>query len=296
MAATTPPNPPPSNGADGLAEGPDGDQPMSFFDHLAELRKRVGRAFAAMLIGAMFAYAFVDHITAFMWVPFGDAWEAAGIEGEPTLLNLTALDVVLTDIWIALFAGLFLAAPIVFYQLWAFIAPGLYSQEKRLVVPFVATSAAMFVAGAGFCYYVVLPIATEFFLTYAQNKTTVGSVQVHTAYTYADYASYVMKVLFGFGLMFEMPLAVFFLSKAGIITYLSLLRHWKIAILLITIASAVLTPPDPITIWLMGIPMTLLYFLSVGVAYVVTKPAVVAMRKLEAELATQPVADDGDDE
>jgi sec-independent protein translocase protein TatC len=154
----------------------------------------------------------------------------------------------------------------------------------------------MFVAGAAFCYYVVLPIATEFFLTYAQNKTTVGSVSVHTAYTYADYASYVMKVLFGFGLMFEMPLAVFFLSKAGIITYMTLLRHWKIAILLITIASAVLTPPDPITIWLMGIPMTLLYFLSVGVAYIVTKPQVEAMKKLDAELAARPAdADDDDD-
>lgn len=283
-----------NNGSDGLAEGPDGDTPMSFFDHLAELRKRIGWAFGSMLIGAVFCYAFVDYITAFMWVPFGEAWEAAGIEGEPTLLNLTALDVVLTDIWIALFAGLFLSGPIVFYQLWMFIAPGLYSQEKRLVIPFVATSAVMFVAGAAFCYYIVLPIATEFFLTYAQNKTAVGSVAVHTAYTYADYASYVMKVLLGFGLMFEMPLAVFFLAKAGIITYVTLLRSWKIAILMITIASAVLTPPDPITIWLMGIPMTMLYFVSVVVAYFVSKDQVADMRRLEAELATAPADDDDD--
>lgn len=295
MAAKPTAPPTATNGSDGLAEGPEGDQPMSFFDHLAELRKRIGRAFAALLLGAVFCYAAVDYITAFMWVPFGEAWRSAGIEGEPTLLNLTALDVILTDIWISLFAGLFLAAPVVFYQLWMFVAPGLYSQEKRLVVPFVATSAVMFVAGAAFCYYLVLPIATEFFLTYAQKKTVVGGVSVHTAYTYADYASYVMKVLFGFGLMFEMPLAVFFLAKAGIITYLSLLRHWKVAILVITIASAVLTPPDPITIWLMGIPMTALYFISVGVAYVVSKPQVEAMRKLEAELAAQPPDDDDDD-
>lgn len=288
--------PPQSNGSDGLAEGPDGDKPMSFFDHLAELRKRIGRAGGALLLSAVLCYVFIDHITGFMWIPFGEAWESAGLEGQPTLLNLTALDVILTDIWISLFAGLFLAAPVVFYQLWMFIAPGLYSQEKKLVVPFVATSAVMFVAGAAFCYYTVLPIATEFFLTYAQKKTVVGGVAVHTAYTYADYASYVMKVLFGFGLMFEMPLAVFFLAKAGVLTYLSLLRHWKIAILLITIASAVLTPPDPITIWLMGIPMTALYFVSVGVAYVVSKPQVDAERKLEAELAAQPPDDDDDDD
>ncbi|MBX7084532.1 MAG: twin-arginine translocase subunit TatC [Nannocystaceae bacterium] len=295
MADAKQPAPAPANnGADGLAEGPEGDTPMSFFDHLAELRRRISRAFLALVLSAIVAYVFVDYITAFMWAPFGEAWRSAGLEGEPTLLNLTALDVILTDIWIALFAGVFVSAPVIFYQLWMFIAPGLYAQEKRLVVPFVATSAIMFVAGAAFCYYVVLPIATEFFLTYAQKKTAVGSVEVHTAYTYADYASYVMKVLFGFGLMFEMPLAVFFLSKAGIITYLSLLRHWKVAVLLITIASAVLTPPDPITIWLMGIPMTALYFISVAVSYVVSKPQVEAMRRLEAELAQR--GDDGDDD
>ncbi len=285
-----------NNGADGLAEGPEGDTPMSFFDHLGELRRRITRAFIALVLGAVIAYAFIDHITAFMWIPFGEAWDSAGMEGQPTLLNLAALDVILTDIWVALFAGLFMAAPVVFYQLWMFIAPGLYNQEKRLVVPFVATSAVMFVAGAAFCYYVVLPIATEFFLTYGQQKNVgLGDVVVKTAYTYADYASYVMKMLFGFGLMFEMPLAVFFLSKAGIITYVTLLRHWKIAILLITIASAVLTPPDPVTIWLMGIPMTALYFVSVVVAYVVSKPQVEAMRRLEAELAAAP-PDAGDDD
>jgi sec-independent protein translocase protein TatC len=283
---------PPTNNGDGLAEGPEGDTPMSFFDHLAELRKRIGRAFGAMVLSAVLCYAFIDHITAFMWVPFGEAWQSAGIEGDPTLLNLTPLDAILTDIWIALFAGLFIAGPVVFYQLWMFVAPGLYAQEKRLVVPFVATSAVMFVAGAAFCYYVVLPIATEFFLTYAKQKTSSGGVTVQTAYTYPDYASYVMKVLLGFGLMFEMPLAVFFLSKAGIITYLTLLRHWKIALLLITIASAVLTPPDPITIWLMGIPMTALFFVSVGVSYIVSKEQVAQMRRLETELAAQPADDD----
>lgn len=283
------------NGADGLAEGPEGDTPMSFFDHLAELRKRIGRAFAVLLLSAILCYAFVDHITSFMWVPFAEAWHALDKAGEPTLLNLSALDVILTDIWVALFAGLFLAAPMVFYQLWMFIAPGLYAKEKRLVVPFVATSGVMFLAGAAFCYYVVLPIATEFFLSYADNKSTAGGVTVTTAYTYADYASYVMKVLLGFGLMFEMPLAVFFLAKAGVVTHLSLLRHWKIALLLITIASAILTPPDPVTIWLMGIPMTALYFVSVGVAYFVSKPQVEAMRRLEAELAAQPDDDEEDD-
>jgi len=283
------------NGADGLAEGPEGDVPMSFFDHLSELRKRLFRAVFALVLAAIVAYVFVDEISGLLQAPFMIAWKEVGLEGEPMQLNLSALDVILTDIWLALFAGLFAAAPVIFYQLWMFISPGLYSKEKKIVVPFVATSAGMFTAGAAFCYYVVLPIATEFFLKYTSQKSaSSGGVKVVTAYTYADYISYVMKILLGFGLMFELPLAVFFLAKAGVLTHKSLLRHYKIAMLIITITSAVLTPPDPITIWLMGIPMVVLYFISVGVAYVVSKPQVEALARLEAELAAQPDDDEDD--
>jgi sec-independent protein translocase protein TatC len=284
------------NGADGMGEGPEGDTPMSFFDHLAELRRRLFLAIAALVISAIVAYIYVDQISGFLQQPFMKAWKSAGLKGEPTQLNLSALDVILTDIWLALFAGLFVAAPVIFYQVWSFVSPGLYSKEKKIVVPFVAVSAIMFAGGAAFCYYVVLPIATEFFLEYTSQKSAnSGGVEVVTAYTYADYISYVMKILLGFGLMFELPLAAFFLAKAGIITHKSLLKHYKIALLVITITSAVLTPPDPVTIWLMGIPMCILYFVSIGVAYVVSKPQVEAMARLEAELAAQPADDDDED-
>ena len=283
------------NGADGMGEGPEGDTPMSFFDHLAELRKRLFRAVAALVLSAIVAYVYVDKISGFLQQPFMQAWKSAELKGEPTMLNLSALDVILTDIWLALFAGLFVAAPVIFYQLWMFVSPGLYAKEKKIVVPFVATSAGMFAGGAAFCYYVVLPIATEFFLKYTSQKSaSSGGVEVVTAYTYADYISYVMKILLGFGLMFELPLAVFFLAKAGIITHKTLLRHYKVALLIITITSAVLTPPDPVTIWLMGIPMCLLFFVSIGVAYVVSKPQVEAMARLDAELAAEPDEDDED--
>jgi sec-independent protein translocase protein TatC len=268
---------------------------MSFFDHLAELRKRLFLAVLALVGTAIVAYVFVDRISGFLQQPFMKAWESAGLKGQPTQLNLSALDVILTDIWLALFAGLFLSAPVIFYQIWMFVSPGLYSREKKIVVPFVMTSAGMFTAGAAFCYYVVLPIATEFFLKYTSQKSaSSGGVEVVTAYTYADYISYVMKILLGFGLMFELPLAVFFLAKAGIITHKTLIRHYKIALLVITITSAVLTPPDPVTIWLMGIPMAILFFASIGVAYVVSKPQVEALARLEAELAAQPADDDED--
>jgi sec-independent protein translocase protein TatC len=271
-----------------MAEGPEGDTPMSFFDHLAELRRRLTWAVLALTIAAIGCYVYVDEIGGFLFHPFSVAWESAKMEGKPTLLNMAALDVILTDVWIAIFSGIFIAAPVIFYHLWMFVSPGLYSKEKRIVIPFVLTSAVMFLAGAAFCYYVVLPIATEFFLKYPQGKSEVSEVEVRTMYSYADYVGYVLKMLLGFGLMFEMPLAVYFLAKSGMVTHKTLLRHYKIAILIITIASAVLTPPDPITIWLMGIPMVVLYFASIGVAYFVSKPQVEAMARLEAELAQHP--------
>jgi sec-independent protein translocase protein TatC len=285
-----------TNGAEGMGEGPEGDTPMSFFDHLAELRKRLFRAVAALVVSAIAAYVYVDEISGFLTQPFMKAWKSAELKGEPTMLNLSALDVILTDIWLALFTGLFVAAPVIFYQLWMFISPGLYAKEKNIVVPFVATSAGMFAAGATFCYYVVLPISTGFFLEYTSQKSAAANgVEVVTAYTYPDYFSYVMKILLGFGLMFELPLAVFFLAKAGVITHKTLLKHYKIALLIITISSAILTPPDPVTIWLMGIPMVVLFFISIGVAYVVSKPQIEAMARLDAELAAQPPDDDDEE-
>jgi Sec-independent protein secretion pathway component TatC len=129
----------------------------------------------------------------------------------------------------------------------------------------------------------VLPIATKFFIEYPLKKALEDAVVIVTNYTYPDYVAYVTKILFGFGLMFEMPLGVFFLAKAGIITHRTLLRHWKISVLLITITSAILTPPDPITIFLMGLPMIGLFFASIGVAYVVGKPEREALARIEAE-------------
>jgi sec-independent protein translocase protein TatC len=260
------------NGEEGLASGPAGDKPMSFFEHLEELRRRLFRAALGLIVAFAICYVFVEQLRNVLIMPFDDAWRAAGLEGRPQLQNLAALDAFLTDIRIAIFGALFLAAPVWFYQLWMFVAPGLYHQEKRLVIPFVSTSAAMFVGGAVFCYFTVLPIATQFFLEYATHGNEGSAVQLVQQYTYRGYTAYTTKLLFGFGLMFELPLAVFFLAKAGVVTHETLLRYWKSSVVVICIASAFLTPPDPITMILMAVPMTALFFASVGVAYWVNKP------------------------
>lgn len=295
------------NGEDGLAEGPEDDKPMSFFDHLAELRSRLMRAAGSLALGFVVCYALVDELTQLLLQPYRNAWWSV-VESDmaefgasrlpdtgPSLQNLTAFESVLTDIRIALIGGLFLAAPVVFYQLWMFISPGLYKREKKLVVPFSATSAVMFGGGAVFCFYLVLPLATEFLLTYPLNKDMGGdAVRIIANYTYTDYIKYTTRLLLGFGLMFQFPLGVFFLAKAGVITHKTLLRHWKIMVLSFFVVGAFLTPPEPVSQVLMALPMIALFFASIGVAYIVSKPELERIERLEAELAAE--ADDDDDD
>lgn len=280
------------NGADGLAEGPEDDRPMSFFEHLQELRKRLVRAAFGVAGAFIFCYVLVDHLRTIVLAPYRDAWFAVEMPGEPELQNLSALEAFLTDLRIAIIAAVFIAGPILFYHLWMFISPGLYKKEKRLVVPFVATSAVMFAGGAVFCYYLVLPLATEFFLGYSIGATQDESVNIVPRFTYTDYVTYTTKLLLAFGMMFEFPLGIFFLAKAGVVTHITLLRHWKISMVLLFVVAAILTPPEPISQLLMAAPMIALYFISVGVAYVVSKPERERLAKLDAELAKEAEEDE----
>ncbi len=278
---TTPsPDAPPDPGASAaepgwLTEGPEGDRPMSFFEHLAELRTRLIRATLGVAAAFVVAWVFRMELQAIIHAPLFDAWQALVAEGKlsgpPKLQTLGVLDAFLTQVRIAVTAALFLAGPVVFYQFWMFVAPGLYPSEKRLVIPFVATSAVMFALGAAFCYEMVLPFATQWFLEYPLEEADTSGVLVVPQYTFPDYTTYTTKLLLGFGVMFEMPLAVFFLAKVGLVTHRTLLRFWKVAVLIIFVVSAFLTPPDPITLMFMALPMTALFFLSVGIAYVVSK-------------------------
>jgi sec-independent protein translocase protein TatC len=275
-----------NNGMDGMAEGPEGDKPMSFFEHLAELRTRLMRAAIATVLGFGGAFLFVDRLEALLFVPLTDAWARLEFEGAPTLQNLGMLDAFLTDVRIALTFGLFFAGPVVFYQLWMFIAPGLYAKEKKLAVPFMLTSAVMFIGGAAFCYYAVFPFATQWFLEYSMRPSEAsGGVQIVAQFTFSDYMKYATRLLLAFGVVFEFPLAIYFLARAGIISHKTLLRYWRFSVLFIFVASAFLTPPDPITLTMMAVPLCIMFFASIGVAYLVGKDQVAAQERLDRELA-----------
>jgi len=284
-----------TNEEDNDPNGPEDDVPMSFFDHLNELRKRLVRSAMGVVGAFVFCYIFVSELRTVLLVPFYDSWKSVGLEGAAKLQALSALETFLTDLRIAVIAAIFLAGPIVFYQLWMFIAPGLYRSERNLVVPFVATSAVMFAGGGIFCYFFVVPVATDFFLQYSLDTAAGnGTVEITPNFTYASYVQYETRLLLGFGAMFEFPLGVFFLAKAGIITHRTLLRHWKVMTLVFFVAGALLTPPEPVTQVLMAAPMIGLFWASVGVAYVVSKEERERIDRLEAELAEMDDEDDDD--
>ena len=280
------------SGDDLLHDGPEGDTPMSFFDHLAELRKRVVRAFIAIVGSFVVAWIFVEDLENVINIPLRDAWNnVEGLEGGPRLQTLSVFEAFLVDIRIAVTAAIFVAGPIVFYQIWMFVAPGLYAREKKVVIPFVATSAVMFVLGATFCYYLVIPVATEWFLGYPLRNAGNSAVDIVPAYTFTDYTKYTTRLLLAFGLVFEFPLAIYFLAKVGALTHKTLLRYWKISMVGFFVIAAFLTPPEPITQILMAMPMVVMYFASIGVAYVAGKPHREAMERLERELAEEEAAE-----
>jgi len=232
---------------------------MSFLEHLDELRKRLTHAVVSLFVGFLIAFAFVDRIWNFVMMPLTKAIPGGKfVYTEPTEAFLLYMKV-------AAIVGLLLASPYVMYQVWLFIAPGLYSNEKKLAIPFVFFSTALFLGGAAFSHYVVFPWAFTFFAGFS-NETLVMLPRVEPVF-----ALYT-KMLLAFGLVFQMPMLVLVLARFGMVTAGFLWRNVKYAILIIFVAAAVLTPSaDPIGQALMAAPMVVLYLLSIGVAWLFGK-------------------------
>lgn len=161
--------------------------------------------------------------------------------------------------YIAFVAGVFLASPAIFYQVWAFVAPGLYDEEKRYIVPIALLSALFFIAGGAFCYFIVFPFAFSFFVSFSTPEIVITP-------KVSDYLSFVLKLLIAFGLIFEMPIFTLFLARMGLLTAAMMRKGRRYAIVGIFILAAILTPPDVVSQLLMACPMLLLYEASIGVA------------------------------
>ena len=233
---------------------------MSFLDHLDELRRRLMWALGAVVIGFVIAVAFYQQLFDFVMNPM-QAMLPAGqkmIYTEPT-------EALMLYVKIAVIAGILIASPGVMTQVWLFVAPGLYSHEKKLAIPFVALSSLFFIGGAAFAHYVVFPITFTFFASFSSDEITFMP-RIEPAF-----ALY-MKLVLIFGLVFQMPTVVLLLARLGLITAGFLWRNFKYALLIIFIVGAALSPgTDPVGQIVMAGPMVLLYFLSIGFAWLFGK-------------------------
>ncbi|HSU92023.1 MAG TPA: twin-arginine translocase subunit TatC [Sporolactobacillaceae bacterium] len=229
---------------------------MSLMEHLQELRTRLIRAFIAIGIGFAVAYLFADPLFQAL------TWPIREVSGGKVMLIGTGVgEAFYTKIKVALIAGLFVASPAVFYEIWKFIAPGLYAKERKMAKPFVFFATAFFALGGYFCWAVVFKIGYAFFLS------QYASIGVTPTIRISEYLSFSAKLLLAFALTFEMPIFAFFFTKLGMIDYKMMISYIRYAILAIFIVAAALTPPDMISQFLLAIPLLLLYALSVGVAY-----------------------------
>ena len=228
------------------------DTPMPLTAHLAELRQRLIWCLLALCVGFIVCYAFSDKIVAALLFP-------PTLVGRPVKVPLQIIapaEAFMTYIKVGLIAGLFLVLPMVLYQLWRFVAPGLLEHEKKYTVPFLVGSAGLFYGG-GVIFYLVLPFIIHFLLSFAT-----GDIRALLSVGY--YVTFCVRLMIAFGLVFQLPIVVVFLTQLGLLSSRLLIRYFRHAVVLIFIVAAVLTPTtDPLSLLFMVLPMLLLYGLSI---------------------------------
>jgi sec-independent protein translocase protein TatC len=237
------------------------NEKLPFTAHLEELRRRLIICFAAIGVGFVISYIFSRRVFEILMMPLLSA-----LPPEEKLIYTGLPEAFFTYLKVAFLAGVLLAIPVITYQLWMFIAPGLYDKEKRFVLPIVFLSSIFFVGGALFGYFVVFPFGFKFFMGFASDY-------VRPLPSMREYLGFSAKLLFAFGIVFELPLFITFLAKLGIVDVPFLKANRKYAILLFFVFAAILTPPDVITQILMAGPLILLYEVSIIGARVFGKKA-----------------------
>jgi sec-independent protein translocase protein TatC len=236
-----------------------GEGRMTFLEHLDELRKRITHAVGGLLVGFILAFAFINQVEAFVYarlttdIPGGKLIFTEPGEAFFLMIKMAAL------------VGVLIASPYIMLQVWLFIAPGLYAKEKKLAIPFVISSSALFIAGAAFSHYVVFPAAWSFFASFSND------FMEFTPRIDPVFGMYV-KLILALGFTFQLPVLMFVLARLGIVTAGWLARNFKYAVLLIFITAAVITPDgNPVTQLLVGGPMVVLYLFGIGAAWLFGK-------------------------
>ena len=226
---------------------------MSLMEHLDELRRRIVHSAAYLAVGFFICWFFRDRIVAFLQAPLNKIGKSLVFTHPMDALNL--------DLQASLLAGAILASPFILFQVWLFIAPGLYQKERRFVVPFMGATVGLFLTGASFGYFFVLPAAIRILIVdFGHNFTPMVTIE--------DYTSFFLSVILGLGISFELPILIFFLALLGVVSPKFLWDNIRYAILAVFLVAAIITPsPDPWTMCIYAIPMLVLYLVGIGVAW-----------------------------
>jgi len=247
------------------------DKPMPLLDHLIELRRRLLWSVVAFFICFLVSYYFSDRIYFFLAEPLAQVLREQG-NPDPHLIYTQLYEAFFTRIKVAFFGGAFIGFPVIATQLWLFVAPGLYRSEKRALLPFLAATPVLFVLGAALAYYFVFPFAWRFFASF-QSTTGGGGVPIELLPRVSEYLDLVMKLIFAFGITFQLPVALTLLAKVGITSSAQLKKFRRYAYVGMFVIAAILAPPDVITQTGLALPLIALYEISILCAgWVETKP------------------------
>ena len=236
------------------------DKEGGFISHLTELRKRLINSFIFLIIFFIGCYFFAEHLYGFLVEPYARAVKDDGINRR---LIFTALqETFLTYLKVSFFAAFFFTSPVILIQIWKFIAPGLYEDEKSAIMPYLVITPILFFLGGMLVYYLIMPLAIKFFLSFeSSGLNTALPIQLEAKVN--EYLSLVMKLIFAFGLSFQLPVVLSLLARIGVVDSQFLKQRRKYVVVIIFAAAAVLTPPDPVTQIGLAIPLLLLYELSI---------------------------------
>ena len=232
----------------------------SFVDHLTELRSRLIKSFIYLFICFIVSYFFSENIYRFLVEPYAEA-----VKDDQTNRRLifTALhETFIVYLKVAFFTAIFVTSPLILTQVWKFIAPGLYKNEKRALLPYLIATPTLFLLGGMLVYYLVMPLAIKFFLTF-ETSAQVTSLPIQLEAKVNEYLSLIMRLIFAFGISFQLPVLLSLLARVGFIDSEYLKKRRKYVVVIIFAVAAILTPPDPITQIGLAIPLLLLYELSI---------------------------------